>query len=428
MKKLLIISLAFAGLTLNSCSISKKIDKTAKTGILKDPAFVPAFTGISIYEPARGKYWYNHLEDKYFVPASNTKIVSIYAAMKHLGDSIEGIKYRVINDSTVVIRSTGDPTFLHPDYENQPVFDFLKKFKNIQIERPVFSRFMGTGWAWGDYMEYYSAQRSAMPIYGNVVNVKTTGQNKLTISPSYFNQKSTFTGNIQNGFSVFKPWDANEFTFNPGTTKLKNIPFKPDNNTLLELLKDTLNSNITFIEDAGVTDKIIYSQPLDSMLKPLMYRSDNFFAEQTLLLVSDKLFGYLNERSVIDSLLKSDLKSLPLYPRWADGSGLSRYNHFSPRDFIAILLKMKEEIGMDRIKTIFATGGTGTISSYYLEDAGFIYAKTGTLNGVVALSGFLTTKKNKELIFSVLVNHHNTESTDIRKGVEQFIQNLRNHY
>lgn len=428
MKKLLIISLAFAGLMLNSCSISKKIDKSAKDGILKNPAFVPAFTGISVYEPATGKYWYNHLEDKYFVPASNTKIVSIYAAMKHLGDSIPGIKYRIVNDSTVVIRSTGDPTFLHPDYENQPVFDFLKQFKNIQIERPAFSRFMGSGWAWGDYMQYYSAQRSSMPIYGNVVNVKTTGQNTLSISPSFFNQKSEISGNVKDGFSVFKPWDTNEFTFTKGNTKQKNIPFKPDNNTLLELLRDTLKSNITFIDNAGVTDHIIYSQPLDSMLKPLMYRSDNFFAEQTLLLVSNQIFGYPDERRTIDTLLKSDLKALPLIPKWADGSGLSRYNHFSPRDFVTILLKMKDEIGMDRIKAIFATGGTGTISSYYLEDAGNIFVKTGTLNGVVALSGFLYTKKNKELIFSVLVNHHNSSSADIREGVEKFVQNLRNHY
>lgn len=428
MKKLLIISLAFASLTITSCSITKKIDKSAKDGILKNPAFVPAFTGISVYEPATGKYWYNHLEDKYFVPASNTKIVSIYAAMKHLGDSIEGIKYRIINDSTVVIRSTGDPTFLHPDYKNQPVFDFLKQFKNIQIEQPAFSRFMGSGWAWGDYLQYYSTQRSAMPIYGNVVTVNSTDQNKLKISPSYFKQKSHITGNVQNGFSVSKPWDTNEFTFTPGFTKGKDIPFKPDNNTLLELLRDTLKSNITFIEDAGVTDKIIYSQPLDSMLKPLMYRSDNFFAEQTLLLVSNQLFGYPDERKTIDSLLKSDLKTLPLLPKWADGSGLSRYNHFSPRDFITILLKMKEEMGMDRIKGIFATGGTGTISNYYLADSGNIFAKTGTLNGVVALSGFLYTKKNKELIFSILVNHHNASSEDIRKGVEQFVQNLRNNY
>ena len=42
----------------------------------------------SIYEPATNKYWYNFQADKYFVPASNTKLPTCYAAMKYLGDSL----------------------------------------------------------------------------------------------------------------------------------------------------------------------------------------------------------------------------------------------------------------------------------------------------------------------------------------------------
>ncbi len=428
MKKLLILFLATTSLFLSSCSVSKKIDKSAEIGILKNPAFLPAFTGISVYEPATGKYWYDHLAEKYFVPASNTKLSSCYAAMKYLGDSIPGIQYRIENDSTVIIRATGDPTFLHPDYKNQPVFDFLKQFKNIRIERPAFSRFLGNGWSWNDYTEYYMAQRSAMPIYGNVVTVKTNDQKLLSISPRFFARSSKIEGNVQNGFSVNKTWDTNEFVFLPGQDKKMEIPFVPDNNTLLQLLKDTIKSTITFIDQAGELDKVIYSQPLDSMLKHMMYRSDNFYAEQSLLMVSSQVLGYLDEKKIIDTLLKTDFKSLPQVPRWADGSGLSRYNNFSPRDFISILLKMKEEFGMEKLKAILPTGGTGTISSYYLADSGSIFVKTGTLNGVVALSGFLYTKKNKLLIFSVLVNHHYSSSTSIRKGVEEFVQSLRNNY
>ena len=145
-------------------------------------------------------------------------------------------------------------------------------------------------------------------------------------------------------------------------------------------------------------------------------------------MVSNKVLGFPDEKKIIDTLLKTDFKSLPQIPRWADGSGLSRYNNFSPRDFIAILLKMKEEFGMERIKSILPTGGTGTINSYYLADSGSIFVKTGTLNGVVALSGFLYTKKNKLLVFSVIVNHHYSSAASIRKGVEEFVQNLRNNY
>ena len=429
MKKRLIISLAFSTLILASCSISKKIEKTAENGILKDPVFLPAFTGICVYEPATGKYWYNHLDEKYFVPASNTKLASCYAAMKYLGDSIPGIHYRIDNDSTVIIRATGDPTFLHADFKTQPVFDFLQKFTYIQIESPTFSRFLGNGWSWDDYMDYYMAQRSAMPVYGNVVTFKENEKGQMNISPKRFIENTDkIFGSDQKGFSVKKPWDKNDFVISSGPNKKLEVPFIPDNHTLWQLLSDTLKSKITFIKDAGITDKVIYSQPVDSMLMHMMHRSDNFYAEQSLLLVSNKLFGYLDERKTIDTLLKSDFKSLPQVPKWVDGSGLSTYNNFSPKDIITLLLKMKEEFGMDRLKTILPTGGTGTISNYYLADSGSIFVKTGTLNGVVALSGFLYTKKNKLLVFSILVNHHNSSATSIRKGVEKFVQDLRNNY
>ena len=41
---------------------------------------------------------------------------------------------------------------------------------------------------------------------------------------------------------------------------------------------------------------------------------------------------------------------------------------------------------------------------------------------------YLKTKKNKELIFSVLVNNHQSTSTEIRRAVEKFLQHIRNEY
>ena len=61
----------------------------------------------------------------------------------------------------------------------------------------------------------------------------------------------------------------------------------------------------------------------------------------------------MNDEKIIDTLLKTDFKDLPQKPRWVDGSGLSRYNLFTPQDFVAILNKMKNEFGMERIKVIF---------------------------------------------------------------------------
>src|SRR5215510_12188573 len=108
---------------ITSCSVQKKIAKSAKEKLLNAPALQTAHVGISIYDPASGKYWYNYQGDKYFVPASNTKIPTCYAAMKYLGDSLKCF-LSMENDTAMLILPAGDPTFLHPDYKFQPAFDF----------------------------------------------------------------------------------------------------------------------------------------------------------------------------------------------------------------------------------------------------------------------------------------------------------------
>ena len=413
----------------SSCSVSQKINRPAKKEILKNPAFVNAHTGISIYEPATGKYWYNYQAEKYFTPASNTKLATCYVALKYLGDSLVGIKYSIENDSTIMIKGMADPSFLHSDFTTNPVYDFLKNFKNIEIENSGFDAYLGSGWAWDDYPYDYMAQRSAFPVYGNTLKITWNSNDNLTFVPEYFRSKSVIKEKLADGFKVMKPWDSNNFIFENGESKFKEIPFNPFEETLRHLLEDTLHSKVDIIQNNNLTlDKEVHSQPLDSLLKPMMHRSDNFYAEQSLLMVSEKLLGEMDDRKIIDTLLKTDYKDMPQKPGWVDGSGLSRYDLFSPKDFVFILNKMKNDFGMDRIKNILPTGGTGTISNYYKQDSGFIFVKTGTLNGVVALSGFLYTKKNKLLIFSVLVNNHRSSATEIRKGIEKFIQNIRDHY
>src|SRR5688572_27427282 len=99
--------------------VENKIGASADRLLFKDSTIANAHIGISIYDPATGKYLYDYQGNKYFVPASNTKIFSCYTALKYLGDSVPGIRYITIGDSTYII-PTGDPTFLHKDYSSQP--------------------------------------------------------------------------------------------------------------------------------------------------------------------------------------------------------------------------------------------------------------------------------------------------------------------
>ena len=434
LKELLIINFSFLILFLTSCSIQQKISKSAKQ-VFNDSSLLAAHVGISIYDPATGKYWYNYQGDKYFVPASNTKIPTCYAVMKYLGDNLRGLDY-FETDTVLFIRPTADPTFMHRDYKSQPAFEYLRvSNKKLAFVEPKWeSEVYGSGWAWNDYNSDYMAERSDMPIYGNVIeyNLQQNG-NKYVLKGDikFFRYAlneyvAPLTPNIRirrrrvdNTFDVF----SSNATF----TKVQ-IPFRTFENQ--RLLEDTLKKawldNVYPPSDQKF--KSVYSRPTDSLLKPMMHRSDNFFAEQSLLMVSNERLGVMNDEKIIDTLLKTDFKDLPQKPRWVDGSGLSRYNLFTPQDFVAILNKMKNEFGMERIKVILPTGGTGTISSYYKADSNFIFGKTGTLSGVVAFSGFLYTKKGKLLIFSTLVNNHQASSTAVRRAVEKFIQGIREKY
>jgi len=89
---------------------------------------------------------------------------------------------------------------------------------------------------------------------------------------------------------------------------------------------------------------------------------------------------------------------------------------------------MKTEFNWDRITTIFPTGGRGTLGTVYQQDSTRIYAKTGTLSGVMALSGFVITQKNKVLVFSIMINNHRQSAARLRKSVAAFLHDIIVNY
>lgn len=423
---------------LASCSQQKIIGRAAKRDILTNPALLAAHVGISIYEPATGKRWYDYNGEKYFVPASNIKIATCYLAMKYLGDSLPGIRYSLDikgQDTAVVIFPTGDPTFLHADFPTQPVYNYLYNNRQKLLWQELAKEFAawGAGWAWDDFHDDYMAERSVFPIYGNLVKIlKENGQ--FYVTPGFFadkiKTKPVGVGGLKRAF------EENIFYLDTtGATSRLSIPFKTEQ-SILPLIGDTLkypqDKRVKPAEQGSHLKRdnyfTIYSQPTDSVLKPMMHRSDNFFAEQLLLMVSNERLGMMNDKKIIDTTLKTDFSGLPQKAGWVDGSGLSRYNFFTPADFVFMLGKIKDEFGMERVRSIFPAGGKGTLSGYYQSAANNIYAKTGTLSGVVALSGYLYTTKGKELIFSILVNNHQSSASHVRRAIEKFLESIRRNY
>jgi len=426
-------------LLLVACSTQKKVSNLANKTVFAEKALQQAHIGISVYNATTQKQVYTYQSNKYFVPASNAKIFTCYAALKHLGDSIIGLQVQEFKDE-LVITPTADPTLLHTDFTNHPVISFLKNANkpivlNVNNWR---AKHWGNGWAWNDFDADYMAERSALPMYGNVVSISGK-KDSIEIFPALFNSDLfvQMAATKASGFvnRVDRSLTANSFTvYNTGKVKRAvEVPYITSAELSAKLLAAATNKPILLQANAKQQSEQlksyqIASQPLDSLLKPLMHRSDNFYAEQTLLMVSNKILHVLNDAQVIDTLLKTELKALPQTPRWVDGSGLSRYNLFTPEDFVWVLLKMKEEINWQRITTIFPTGNDGTLSNYYKNLEGKIFAKTGTLSGQVALSGYLITKKQQTLIFSILVNNHQTSATTVRRSVEAFVNELYEKY
>jgi D-alanyl-D-alanine carboxypeptidase/D-alanyl-D-alanine-endopeptidase (penicillin-binding protein 4) len=441
----------YAFLLLSILAVSCRSGRTGTTAaptdagsrFVADTLFANAHLGVTLFDPATGKYLFDHQGDRYFVPASNTKIVSCYVAMMHLGDSIPAMEWKDAGDA-IILRPTGDPTFLHPDYGVQPVADFLRvQTKKLYIDTSAWQeQALGAGWSWDDYNDDYMAERSPLPVFGNVIRwhqARTKKENPQYASDTidtfiYSEPDLNWPVDISppsagGRFHVQRDLHANSFTATEGagSDAVIDVPFLTHGvRAAIELLQDTVHREIMVMGKPYVGEGFttLFSRPVDSMLKPMMHRSDNFFAEQSLLMVGRKLTGRFNDDTAISWLLSHDLKELPQKPAWVDGSGLSRYNLFTPRDFVWVLDRMKKDAGWARITGVFASGGTGTLRNYYRSDSTRIYAKTGSLSGVLALSGYLVTKGGKTLIFSILINNNRGPAGPIRLRTQDFLHEL----
>jgi len=417
--------------------------------LLKQPGLQSAQVGVCLYDPSSSTYKVNYQGDKYFIPASNTKLFSLYAGMKYLGDSLVGMRY-IKNDTALFIIPSGDPTFLHPSFPDQPVIRFLQHIpQHIYLTNGNWKdKPLGRGWAWDDYNDDYMSERSAFPVYGNLIRWVSDSLSASFYSIPDINWPVRFsTDTTKSIFHVQRDWTKNAFeiTEGKGKTREQDVPFITGGvESAAVLLKDTVGKEVrlggqmpgwTFYppfsalgDSSAGSLQTLYSRPVDSMFRPMMYNSDNFFAEQTLLMVSNQLLLDMNDSRIIDVLLKTDLKDLPQHPFWVDGCGLSRNDLFTPQDFIWLLNKLKNEFGLDRMKRILPTGGTGTLASYYRQDSGYIFAKTGSLSGVVALSGYLITQKDHLLLFSILINNYTGSGVTVRRQMEQLIHTFRSNY
>lgn len=426
-----------------ACTPAKKLRTSLPIQIEKSTAFSKSFTGFALYDPAKEDMIYEHNSDKYFTPASNTKILTFYTSLMVLDEFLPGLQYVKQGDS-LIFWGTGNPAFLHPYIKgDEGVFKFLKNAKEDLYFCPnnfQDSRF-GSGWAWDDYPYYYQPERSPFPIYGNVILMERDTLNKgFEVHPPFLNNYINFNADLGGEKpKITRGEFNNDFEYNAqavtGIGYFKEIPFKYSDDFVVDLLRDTLKKNVQLLDvnilpDVFEESSELYISNQNELYRFLMQHSDNFIAEQLMLMCSNRLFDTLNVEMAIEYAKDSLFRDLPDEPLWVDGSGLSRYNLFTPRSIIKVLEKIHKKLPEEKIFAIFPAGGvSGTIKEWYVgENGSYVFAKTGTLSGKHCLSGYLKTKKGKTLIFSFMHNNFKGSSTPLKREMEKILKGIYEEY
>ena len=422
--KLFFVKIMLLPLLFSSCQLIHKSSwKTHVKSISNEVANLPkSFTGLSVYDLDQNQYLIKINDDHYFTPASNTKILTLAAYLNLHLTNIPSFYYQKIENQLHLI-PLGDPTFLHPEFEEQPGYTSLTSLlsDSLILHPPLHPiTHYGPGWSWDDYNYYFQLERSWMPIFGNRVNVQST-LDEITISPSFF----TPFVNVDADKKYRDP-DYNIFNYpieSLSENKNNYAAFKINNELIKKLLMDTLPTNVILGPAEALSKGTLIQGPLVTpILKKMMFKSDNFLAEQ-LLINAQRVEGYETQKAYLNHLKSTLFASLPDPLFWVDGSGLSVYNMNTPRNFVKALEIIYNMIPWDEIIELFPNK-----FSYENLDNSFVYAKTGTLRHNQALSGYLITQSGRKLAFSFMSNHYTVPPSQIRAEIEKILLHIRDAY
>ena len=159
-----------------------------------DSAFGPQsffdghLSGFMLYDLESKQVVFEKNSHLYQIPASTVKLLTLYGALQVLQDSTQTLRYQSAGD-TLKIWGSGDPSWKYKDFY-QP--DFQKIIGNHSIvqfsDANQISPSFGYGWQWDDYYFDYAAERSSLPVYGNLVQVEKIGDS-LQLFPKSFQER-----------------------------------------------------------------------------------------------------------------------------------------------------------------------------------------------------------------------------------------------
>jgi serine-type D-Ala-D-Ala carboxypeptidase/endopeptidase (penicillin-binding protein 4) len=406
--------------------------------------FSQSITGFALFDPDSDSLIFDRDADRFYTPASNTKILTLYASLKSLPETLPSLRYQVQND-TLYFRGTGDPAFLNPEFDFSSAFDFLKSRPEqlVYYDGHFMDEHFGSGWSWDWYPAAYAPEKTPFPIYGNMMRLQARQvalimlDEDQPVEPRFFEKYIRNMGWDGNQLELVKrDYQTNEVFYVPKSDTVRqerNIPFKYERELFLEMLSDTLGREVGYTVNPNILlSETVYGSKADTLYKRMMQNSDNFVAEQLMLMISDMETGEMNTEQAIRFSLINYLNDLPQQPRWSDGSGLTRYNLVTPHSLVVLLEKLVQEYGEERILELFPAGGvSGTIRGLYRSPEGeppYVFAKTGTLRNNTALSGYVYTLSGKRLNFSIINNNYVISNNALRMEMGRLLELIRDNF
>ena len=394
--------------------------------------FKNEFTGFVLYDIKKNDYIINYNGNKFFTPASNTKLFTFYTSLNVLNDSLPLLKYYLQND-TLIFWGTGNPLNLNPDFSNNNyTIEFLKTHSNnlFYCQDNFQDEKFGSGWAWDDYLYYYQLEKNAFPVFGNRLRVSYLNDS-ISIKPGFLKNSISY---IQDSFVYWRPWNENSFILGKfKDSTILEIPVIADDIFIKKAIQYSTGKEVNECLYSDIDSSKIKTLQIpfpDSLYIRLLHQSDNFIAEQLMLMCSFKLFDTLNTTKAIQWSKDNLLPQLNNNSRWVDGSGLSRYNLFSPEDMVYVLKNIYSKLNWKQITTYLPTAGfSGTLKhSYKSIEKPYIWAKSGSLSNNYNLSGFIQTKKGNRYIFSFMNNHFLRKNKEIKKEMENIFVYIYEHF
>ncbi len=432
---------------------------TAIDAVINRPLFNRVRWGILVQPLSIGQTLYSRDAQKYFTPASNLKLLTTAAALQQLGANFR-IRTSIYQNGNGVLSvvGRGDPSLT--DTQLQTLAQQLKQKGITQIQRLIADDSYIQGdivnptWQWEDVQSDYGAPVNSFILNQNLFSIKLVPQavgkslqvvwtdagearqwriinQSVTVAqnqPSYINVTRELSGTVLR--------IQGQLTTN-SEPSLIDLPVVDPNYYFLRRFRTALAAEKIplrqiLVVNGGVNqEEIAYveSPPLAELLTETNLNSNNLYAEALLraLAVEKPRVKTQTSADVGLELVKASLTQLGVDPAdyvLVDGSGLSRRNLVTPEAFVQTLRGIARTPAAYLYRASLPVAGkSGTLKGRFQNTSaeGIVQAKTGTLTGVVSLSGYMNAPKYEPLVFSIIVNQSEQPASVVRQAIDEVV-------